>query len=91
MTREQEWAVFDKAVELTASAVRGAVGGQDSRPAAFVAEVFREVYTALRETAPDGVPERDLVVVARAAIRGARTPDLVVELRDLLEREGGRR
>jgi hypothetical protein len=57
VTREQEWGVFEKAVELTASAVRGAVGGQDSRPAAFVAEVFREVYAALRETAqqlPDG-------------------------------------
>ena len=51
MTRETDWAVFEKAVELTASAVRGAVGGEGSQPPSFVADVFREVYRALKETA----------------------------------------
>ena len=51
MAREVEWAVFEKAVELTASAVRGAVGGEGSQPPGFVAEVFREVHKALREAA----------------------------------------
>ena len=51
MARDVDWAVFEKAVEITASALRGALGGPDSQPPAFAAEVFREVYAALRETA----------------------------------------
>jgi hypothetical protein len=51
MSREMDWAVFEKAVELTASAVRGAVGGAGSQPASFVADVFREVHAALKEAA----------------------------------------
>jgi len=57
MSRETDWMVFDKAVDLTASAVRGAVGGDGSQPAAFVADVFREVFKALKETA-DSLPDR---------------------------------
>ncbi len=57
MSREIDWAVFEKAVDLTASAVRGAVGGAGSQPPAFVADVFREVYKALKETA-DSLPEK---------------------------------
>jgi hypothetical protein len=49
MTRETEWTVFEKAVEVTASAVRGTAGG--SQPPSYVGDVFREAYRALKETA----------------------------------------
>lgn len=48
MSRDSDWHVFDKAVEVTASAVRGAAAGL---PPAQVGDVFREVHTALREVA----------------------------------------
>ncbi|MGZ8612175.1 MAG: hypothetical protein ACXWX0_07885 [Actinomycetota bacterium] len=51
MTRDMDWAIFEKAVEITASALRGALGGEKSQPPAFAAAVFKEVYAALRETA----------------------------------------
>ena len=51
MTREQDWAVFEKACEITASAVRGTMGTGGSEPASFVGDVFREVHKALREAA----------------------------------------
>jgi hypothetical protein len=57
MSREMDWIVFEKSVELTASAVRGAVGGAGSQPASFVGDVFREVFKALKETA-DALPDR---------------------------------
>ena len=57
MSRETDWMIFEKAVELTASAVRGAVGGQGSQPASFVADVFREVHAALKEAAA-ALPEK---------------------------------
>ena len=37
MTRETEWAVFEKACEITASAVRGTINGYDGQRASFVA------------------------------------------------------
>jgi hypothetical protein len=49
MSRDMDWAVFEKAVEITASAVRGALGGENSQPPAFAAQVFKEIYAALRE------------------------------------------
>jgi hypothetical protein len=56
MSRETDWAVFEKAVEVTASAVRGtAANGQ---PASYVGDLFREVYRALKETA-DAMPPRE--------------------------------
>lgn len=58
MNREQDWAIFEKACEITASAVRGAMGTENSKPAAFVADVFREVHTALREAA-DALPGKN--------------------------------
>lgn len=51
MSRDVDWAVFEKAVEITASAVRGTLGGEGSQPPSFAAEVFKEVYAVLRETA----------------------------------------
>jgi len=45
MTRELEWALFEKAVEVTASALRGAMGGENSQPASYAGDVFREMRT----------------------------------------------
>ena len=56
MTRERDWAIFEKAVEITASAVRGTLGGEKSQPPAFAADVFKQVYAALREAAAE-MPE----------------------------------
>lgn len=53
MTREIDWTLFEKAVDLTASAVRGAMGGEGSQPPKFAADVFREVWSALKEAAKD--------------------------------------
>jgi hypothetical protein len=53
MTRETEWAVFEKACEITASAVRGTITGSDGQRASFVGEVFREVHTALKQVAEE--------------------------------------
>jgi hypothetical protein len=44
-------------VEITASAVRGAMGGESSQPAAYAGDVFREVWAALKKAAED-LPER---------------------------------
>jgi hypothetical protein len=57
MNREREWAVFEKACEITASAVRGTMGAQGSQPASFIGEVFREVHTALREAVAELSPK----------------------------------
>jgi hypothetical protein len=57
MSREQDWAVFEKACEITASAVRGTMGVGGGQPASFVGDVFREVHKALREAA-DTMPSK---------------------------------
>ena len=48
MARELDWAVFEKAVEITASAIRGAMGGENSQPATYAGDVFRSVWTSLK-------------------------------------------
>ena len=53
MTRELDWALLEKAVELSASAVRGALGGEGSQPAGFAADVFREVWAAMKEASQE--------------------------------------
>jgi hypothetical protein len=58
MARDMDWAIFEKAVEITASAVRGALGGEKSQPPSFAADVFKEVYGALREAAAE-MPEHN--------------------------------
>jgi hypothetical protein len=55
--REIDWALFEKAVDLTASAVRGALGGEGSQPPRYAADVFREVWVALKEAFED-LPEK---------------------------------
>jgi len=44
-------------VEITTSAVRGTLGGENSQPPKFAADVFREVWTALKEAAAE-LPEK---------------------------------
>jgi len=57
MAREFDWVLFEKAVEITASALRGSLGGENSQPAAFPGEVFKETFAALKEAAAE-LPER---------------------------------
>lgn len=57
MGREIDWALFEKAVDITTSALRGAMGGENSQPPAYAAQVFAEVWAALRAAAED-LPER---------------------------------
>jgi hypothetical protein len=53
MAREFDWALFEKAVDITTSAVRGTLGGENSQPPKFAADVFREVWAALKDAAGD--------------------------------------
>jgi hypothetical protein len=53
MAREIDWALFEKAVELSSAALRGALGGENSQPPKFAADVFREVWGALKEASQD--------------------------------------
>jgi hypothetical protein len=53
MAREIDWQLFEKAVDLTASAHRGGMGGDKSQPPKYAGEVFREIWTALKEAARD--------------------------------------
>jgi ribonuclease P protein component len=46
----------------------------------------RILRAALHEVAPRGIEEHDVVLVAREAIRGARTQDLITEMTELLGR-----
>jgi len=58
MAREPDWALFEKAVEITASAVRGSLGHENSQPPRFAADVLREVWGALKEVSQD-LPDRN--------------------------------
>ena len=53
MAREIDWQLFEKAVDITASALRGSMGGENSKGPEFAADVFRQVWTALKEAAED--------------------------------------
>ena len=53
MVVEIDRILFDKAIEMTATALRGAMGGQGSQPASYAGDVFREIWKALREAAQD--------------------------------------
>jgi hypothetical protein len=56
MSRESDWHIFDKAVEMTASAVRGAAG-PDLRPD-YVAELFTAIHGSLVRVV-DEMPSRE--------------------------------
>jgi hypothetical protein len=49
--------LFDKAIEMTATALRGAMGGQGSQPPSYASELFREIWGALKTGAED-LPDR---------------------------------
>jgi len=53
MSRESDWAVFEKACEITASAVRGTMDGSEGQQPTFVADVFRSVHEALKSVADE--------------------------------------
>ena len=53
MAREIDWALFEKAVDITASALRGTMGTEGSQAPKFAGDVFREVWAALKEAAQD--------------------------------------
>jgi ribonuclease P protein component len=75
--------VFVAAGSGDVATVAGArVGGAVARNRAR-----RVLRAALAEVLPGGLPERDVVVVARSEIRGSRTPQVAAELRRLLETE----
>jgi hypothetical protein len=54
---EIDRALFDKAAEMAATALRGAMGGQGSQPPSYAAEVFKEIWGALKEAVQE-MPER---------------------------------
>jgi hypothetical protein len=58
MSRETDWHVFEKACEITASAVRGTMTGQDDQSATFVGDVFRAIHQALSEVA-EAMPSKE--------------------------------
>jgi hypothetical protein len=57
MPREIDWQLFEKAIDVTASALRGAMGGENSQPPTYAGEVFSSVWEALKEGAQD-LPEK---------------------------------
>jgi hypothetical protein len=54
---EIDRALIDKAAEVTASALRGAMGAQGSQPPSYAAELFREVFNAMKQAVQE-IPER---------------------------------
>jgi hypothetical protein len=57
VSSEIDRALFDKALDITASALRGSMGGDKSQPPSYAAELFKEVWNAVKEGAKD-LPER---------------------------------
>ncbi len=53
MAAEVDRALLEKAIDVTAMAVRGAMGGADSQPASYVGDVFREIWGALKDAAKE--------------------------------------
>ena len=53
MASQIDRALFDKAIDVTATALRGAMGGENSQPPAYAAEVFREIWSALKEASAE--------------------------------------
>ena len=57
MVVEIDRILFDKAIEMTATALRGSMGGENSQPPSYAAELFREIWGALREASKE-LPDR---------------------------------
>ena len=57
MAHELDMRLVEKAADVTAMALRGAMGGEASQPATYAADVFREVWGALKDAVKE-LPER---------------------------------
>jgi hypothetical protein len=57
VAREFDWQLFEKAIDLTATALRGGMGGENSQPPRYAGDVFREVWAALKEGSEE-LPEK---------------------------------
>ena len=57
MAGEIDRILFDKAIEMTATALRGAMGGENSQPPTYAAELFKEIWGALKEASKE-LPDR---------------------------------
>lgn len=57
MAREIDMQLFERAVDLTATALRGAMGGKDSQPPSYASDLFKEIWGALKEAAKE-LPEK---------------------------------
>ena len=57
MATEVDRSLFEKAIDITGMALRGSMGGQGSQPPSYAADVFREVWKAIREEAAQ-IPDR---------------------------------
>jgi hypothetical protein len=66
MAREIDWQLFEKAVDVTASALRGAMGGEKSQAPQYAGDVFKAVWAALKEAAED-LPDKPRAGFAAAA------------------------
>jgi hypothetical protein len=53
MARDTDWVLFEKAVEITGSALRGTMGLENSKDPAYAGEVFRAIWGALKEAAEE--------------------------------------
>jgi hypothetical protein len=53
VARDVDWVLFEKAVEITGSALRGTMGSENSKEPAYAGEVFRAVWAALKEAAEE--------------------------------------
>ena len=53
MARDADWVLFEKAVEITGSALRGTMGAENSKEPAYAGELFRSVWSALKEAAEE--------------------------------------
>ncbi|HYT78206.1 MAG TPA: hypothetical protein VEQ37_02910 [Actinomycetota bacterium] len=57
MPTEIDRGLVEKAADVTASALRGAMGAQGSQPPSYAAELFREIFNAMKEALQE-IPER---------------------------------
>jgi len=57
VAQELDMRLVEKAADVTAMALRGAMGTEASQPPAYAAELFREVWGALKAAAAE-LPER---------------------------------
>jgi hypothetical protein len=57
VAQELDMRLVEKAADVTAMALRGAMGGEGSQPPTYAAELFSEVWGALKAAAGE-LPER---------------------------------